>query len=116
MAQQILNVLCRDPLWSILRRRQFAIAERRSDHIGQAVIGLFHAEDRFFIVFFAAANDAIGNIENIDVHPLDVLALQIVLALEIEDSLNRRLGCTFLRWSGKCAPYPCLANQWRKGR
>jgi len=78
LAQQGLHVPLDNPGRFILRRRNFTVDERNSNHIGKTMICLFLGVNMLLASIFPAADDVECNVKDIDANGFDVCNIWVL--------------------------------------
>ena len=81
-----------DALRPVLLGHDLTVQDGHRDHIGQAVVRLLLGPDHVLIPLFAAADDVVGDVENLDLDLLDIFRAERLVLLELEDAFQGGLG------------------------
>ena len=91
-SQQLLHVRGDDPLRRELLRQHLSVEQRDGEQVGQRVVGLLLGADLLLPALLAAADDVVGDLERLQLDPLDLRRVECVRLAQCEQCLERRLG------------------------
>ena len=90
--QQRLHVRRDDPFGRELLGQHLPVEQRDGEQVGERVVGLLLRADLLLAALLAAADDVVGDLEGLELDPLDRGRVERMRFAQLEQRLERRLG------------------------
>src|SRR5215469_6955522 len=93
--EQILNIGLIDSLQRVLFRHHFAVQQRNTNQIRQAVVSFFFRAHESLISLVSSTNDVVSDIEGLNVDMLYLYRIEPLLCPQLQAAFDSCLGVNF---------------------